>query len=105
MGGRYLFLGGKLNGLRLHVAQFARLWSRIGSNEIGAVNRSHLDLILQADIYHRVSVPARLTDATLTRPLGITFYRHHSLSDLEALAQLIEGYQETAACSAESCPS
>ena len=102
MAKRYLFLGGPLDGLRLYVARFAFLWSRIGSSEIGAVNREHLAPILESGTYHRVSVPARLTDASLTKPLDVVCYRHHSLSDLEALSLLIARYPESAACS-EPC--
>jgi hypothetical protein len=104
MNGQHLFLGGPLDGRRLNVANHARFWSRVTRDEIGAVNRAQLDAILDAGAYHRVSVPARLTDASLTKPLGVVFYRHHTLSDLEALAQLVEGYRETRECT-ECCPS
>ena len=104
MDGRFLFLGGSLDGRRIRVAPAARLWSRIARNELVPETAGEITLCLDAETYHRVSVPPRLTDAALTRPLGIAFYRHFALTDLEALAKLVEGYPEPAVC-AESCQS
>lgn len=88
---KHLFVGGPLDGMRLGILGFASVWSRVNRSEIILDARDGRD-VLQVGTYWRFSVPARLLDAQNAGTLRQSFYRHHTLSEAEAVSMLITNY-------------